>query len=75
MSVINALEAAGRNVTRESLVDALEKLNFKPDITAGPIVFGKDRRDGLRDVFVIKFDGKTQTPQPGIYSWNGKDGS
>jgi branched-chain amino acid transport system substrate-binding protein len=75
MSVINALEAAGRDVTRESLVDALERLNFKPDILAGPIVFGKDRRDGLRDIFVIKFDGKTQTPQPGIYSWNGKDGS
>jgi branched-chain amino acid transport system substrate-binding protein len=75
MAVINALEAAGRNVTRESLVDALENLNFKADIMAGPIAFGKERRDGLRDVFVVKFDGKTQTPQPGIYSWNGKDGS
>jgi branched-chain amino acid transport system substrate-binding protein len=72
--VLAALEKAGKNLTRESFVAAMEQVSVKPDIMAGEERFGPDRRDALRDVFVIRFDGKKQTVMPGIYTWNGKDG-
>ncbi len=74
MAVVEALEKAGRNLTRESFVAAMESLDFKPEILAGPLQFGKDRRDGMRSGFVVKYDGKTQKMMPGVYTWNGKDG-
>ena len=52
----------------------MDQMNAQFDIMAGPIVFNKDRRDGLRDVFVVKFDGKKEQAMPGVYSWNGEDG-
>jgi hypothetical protein len=54
-------------------VAAMEALDFKPEILAGPIQFGKDRRDAMRSGFVVKYDGKTQKMMPGVYTWNGKD--
>jgi branched-chain amino acid transport system substrate-binding protein len=74
MAVTAALEKAGRNLTRESLVAAMESLDFKPEIMAGPLQFGPDRRDAMRSGFVVKYDGKTQKMMPGVYTWNGKDG-
>ena len=74
MAVAAALEKAGRNLTRESFVAAMESLDFKPEIMAGPLQFGKDRRDAMRSGFVVKYDGKTQKQMPGVYTWNGKDG-
>ena len=74
LATIAALEKAGRNVTRESFVAAMESLDIKPEIMAGPIKFGPDRRDGLRHMLVIKYDGKTQKAMPGVYSWDGKSG-
>ena len=74
MAVAAALEKAGRDLTRESLVAAMESLDFKPEIMAGALKFGKDRRDAMRSGFVVKYDGKTQTMMPGVYTWNGKDG-
>ena len=73
MAITAALEKAGRNLTRESFVAAMESLDFKPEILAGPIQFGKDRRDAMRSGFVVKYDGKTQKMMPGVYTWNGKD--
>lgn len=73
MAITAALEKAGRNLTRESFVAAMEALDFKPEILAGPIQFGKDRRDAMRSGFVVKYDGKTQKMMPGVYTWNGKD--
>ena len=73
MAVAAALEKAGRNLTRELFVAAMESLDFKPEILAGPIQFGKDRRDAMRSGFVVKYDGKTQKMMPGVYTWNGKD--
>lgn len=74
MSITRALEAAGRDVTREKVVDALEKLNFNSEVTAGPTAFSPTRRDAYRASVFIKFDGKTHQLMPGVYEWNGKDG-
>lgn len=74
LAVIAALKKAGRNLTRESFVAAMESLDFKPDILAGPIQFGSERRDAVRDMLVVKYDGKTQRVMPGVYSWDGKLG-
>jgi len=74
ISITTALEKAGRNLTRESFIQAMESLDFKPEVLAGAIQFGPARRDGLRDMLIVKFDGKAQTVMPGVYTWNGKDG-
>jgi branched-chain amino acid transport system substrate-binding protein len=75
VTIIAALEKAGRNLTRERFVDAMETLDLKHEVVAGPIRFGPGRRDAIRDNVVVKFDGKTQKVMPGIYTWNGKDGN
>jgi branched-chain amino acid transport system substrate-binding protein len=75
MTVIAALKNAGKTLTRGSFIDALNQINEKFDIMSGPIVFNKDRRDGLRDIFVIRFDGVEERVEPGLYSWNGTDGT
>jgi branched-chain amino acid transport system substrate-binding protein len=75
VAIIAALERAGPNLTRERFVDAMETLEVKHEVMAGPIKFAPGRRDAIRDVNVVKFDGKTQTVMPGIYSWNGMDGN
>jgi branched-chain amino acid transport system substrate-binding protein len=74
MAVTRALEKAGRNVTRESFIDALETVDFDSEVVAGPIAFAKDRRDGHRASIFVKFDGKSHKLMPGVYLWNGKDG-
>ena len=74
MAVTRALEKAGRDVTRERFVDALETVVFDSEVMAGPIAFAADRRDGDRASIFIKFDGKVHTLMPGVYSWNGRDG-
>jgi branched-chain amino acid transport system substrate-binding protein len=74
MSIVRALDKAGRDVTRESFIDAMETLDFDTGVLAGPIAFAKDRRDGHRASIFIKFDGKSYTLMPGVYYWNGKDG-
>lgn len=71
MAVTRALEAAGRNLTRESFVEAMEKVNFDSGVVAGPIAFGKERRDAMRGQVIVKFDGKSTTLQPGVYVWEG----
>jgi branched-chain amino acid transport system substrate-binding protein len=75
IAVITALEKAGRNLTRESFLEAMETLDFKPEMLVGSIKFAPNRRDGLRSNVVVKFDGKTQKVMPGVYTWNGKDGN
>jgi branched-chain amino acid transport system substrate-binding protein len=74
MAVTRALEKAGKDVTRESFIDALETVNFDSEVIAGPTAFAKDRRDGARSSLFIKFDGKTHTLMPGVYTWDGKAG-
>jgi branched-chain amino acid transport system substrate-binding protein len=74
MAVTQALEKAGKDLTREKFIDAMETLQFESGVLAGPNAFAKDRRDGYRSSIFIRFDGKTHTLMPGVYSWNGKDG-
>ena len=74
MAVAAALENAGRNLTRKSFVAAMEGLNIRPEIMAGPIQFGPGRRDGMRSGFVVKYDGTAQKMMPGVYTWDGKAG-
>ena len=74
MAVAAALEKAGRNLTRESFVAAMESLDFQPEIMVGPLQYGPNRRDAMRSGVVIKYDGKTQKQMPGVYTWDGKAG-
>ncbi|MFI4986119.1 MAG: ABC transporter substrate-binding protein [Alphaproteobacteria bacterium] len=74
LAVVAALEKAGRDLTREGLIQALEQLDLNTDLLPEPLRFGPDRRDALRGIYVVRFDGKTQKVMPGVYSWNGKDG-
>ena len=75
LAVIDTLQRMGRDLTREKFVDAMEKLNLNADVMTGPLQFAPGRRDALRSVVVVKFDGKTQKAMPDIYTWNGKDGN
>lgn len=75
LAVVATLQKAGRDLTRESFVQTMEQLDLKNDLQPEPLRFGPDRRDALRGVYVIKYDGKTQKVLPGVYSWNGKDGT
>jgi branched-chain amino acid transport system substrate-binding protein len=74
MAVTRALEKAGRDLTRENFIDALETVDFDTGVIAAPVAFGKDRRDGSRGSIFVKFDGKTHTLMPGVYLWDGKAG-
>jgi branched-chain amino acid transport system substrate-binding protein len=75
MAVTRALEKAGRNVTRETFIDALETVDFDSEVVAGPIAFAKNRRDAHRASIFVKFDGKTgHKLMPGVYFWDGKEG-
>jgi len=74
MAVTRALEKAGRDLTREKFVDAMESLEFDTGVLAGPIAFAKDRRDAHRAAMFVKFDGRSHKLLPRKYFWNGKDG-
>jgi branched-chain amino acid transport system substrate-binding protein len=74
LMTVAALEKAGRNLTREAFIDALESMQMETGVMAGPVAFAKDRRDGSRASIFVKFDGKSHTLMPGVYTWNGKDG-
>ena len=71
MLVTAALEKAGRDLTREKFIAAAESLNMENGVSAGPIGFAPNRRDGLRASAFVKFDGKTETVMPGVYTWDG----
>jgi branched-chain amino acid transport system substrate-binding protein len=75
LAVVDTLQRMGKDLTREKFVDAMEKLNLNSDLMTGPLQFSATRRDALRTVEVVKFDGKSQKVMPDYYSWNGKDGN
>ncbi len=75
LSIVDTLQRMGRELNREKFVETMEKLNLKTDTMTGPLQFGPGRRDALRSVVVIKYDGKTQKVMPGLFTWNGKDGT
>lgn len=73
-AITAALEKVGRDLTREKFVDAMEQLEIDTGVAAGPIGFAKDRRDALRTLKIVKFDGVKTELMPGNFAWNGKDG-
>lgn len=75
MAITRAIEKAGRDLTREKFIAAMDQTNFDSEVLAGPSTFGPDRRDGYRSSIFIKFDGKKYTLMPGTYTWNGVDGA
>jgi branched-chain amino acid transport system substrate-binding protein len=68
MVVVNALKAAGPNPTREGVADALAHENFDSHVMAGPIVFTPTNHAGQSGAIYQKFDGKTLTRVPGVFS-------
>ncbi|UOM36561.1 ABC transporter substrate-binding protein [Acuticoccus sp. I52.16.1] len=70
MAVVKALELAGRDLTREKFVDALEQVDFDSGIMVSHIKFGPDRRDAMRGQVVLKYDGETLTRMPDVYEWD-----
>ena len=75
LSVVDTLQRMGKDVSREKFVETMEKLDLKTDTMTGPLQFGPGRRDALRSVVVVKYDGVTQKVMPGVFHWNGKDGN
>ena len=71
MAVTKALQKAGRDLTREKFIDAMETLDLDSGIMVGRIKFGPHRRDAMRGQVIMKFDGKTNTLMPGVYEWDG----
>ena len=54
---INALKMAGRNLTRENFVQALEKTkNLDLEGLASPVTFGPSRRYSASSVMIVKMD-------------------
>jgi len=66
--IVNALKVAGRDLTREKFVDALEQTNLDTGITAGPIVFTPTEHAGQKTTIFMKFDGENETLLPGAYT-------
>ena len=56
MAVTRALEKAGRDVTRESFIDALETVDFDSEVVAGPDHFrtGSARRPSRIDLRQVR---------------------
>jgi branched-chain amino acid transport system substrate-binding protein len=69
-AVVKALDGAGRELTREKFIDALEKVRFVSPELAAPVAFGPDRHDSLRGQIIVKFDG-TASEVVGQYEWDG----
>ncbi len=68
MAIVNALEEAGPQPTREKFLAAMSKMKFDSGVMAGPIEFGPDDHAAQESAIYLKFDGSTQTLIPGAYS-------
>jgi ABC-type branched-subunit amino acid transport system substrate-binding protein len=56
--LIEALKRAGRDLSREGLVDQLESLNGFATGSAPPLTFGPARRLGARGAYVMRIEGR-----------------
>jgi len=68
MAVVNALKAAGPDLTREKFLEAMSHTNFDSGVMAGPIVFTPTDHAAHKSAIYLKFDGDTQTIIPGTYA-------
>jgi ABC-type branched-subunit amino acid transport system substrate-binding protein len=63
---VEGLKRAGRNLTRESYVEAMETLkNFVPEKLTAPITFGPNRRHGANAVRLMKAEKGNLVPLTG----------
>ncbi len=67
MEVVNALKAAGPDLTREKVLAAMSTLKFDTGILGGPIEFRPNDPAGNRRTTYEKFDGVTHQMLPGAY--------
>jgi branched-chain amino acid transport system substrate-binding protein len=67
MVVVNALKAAGPDLTREKVRAAMSTLKFDTGILGGPIEFRPNDPTGNRRTTYEKFDGVTHQMLPGAY--------
>ncbi len=67
MAVVNALQAAGPNPTREKVLTALSHTKFDSGVMAGPIELTATDHAGQKSAIYLKFDGEKMTVVPGTY--------
>lgn len=67
MTVVNALKAAGPQLTREKFLDALAHTNFDSKVMAGPIELTPTDHAAQKSAIYFKFDGENKTVVPGSY--------
>jgi branched-chain amino acid transport system substrate-binding protein len=67
MTVVNALKAAGPDLTREKFLTALSQTKFDSGVMAGPIELTATDHAGQKSAIYLKFDGEKQTLVPGAY--------
>jgi len=63
-ALIEALRRAGRDVSREKLVDRLESLRAFPTGYVPPLTYGPTRRLGARGAYVMRLDLKEKRLMP-----------
>ncbi|OUL99699.1 receptor [Variovorax sp. JS1663] len=67
MAVVNALKAAGPQLSREKFLDAMSKTKFDSKVMAGPIELTPTDHAGQKSAIYLKFDGENKTPVPGSF--------
>lgn len=67
MAVVNALKAAGPQLTREKFLTALSQTKFESGVMAGPIELTPTDHAGQKSAIYLKFDGEKSTVVPGTY--------
>ncbi|MCA0241598.1 MAG: ABC transporter substrate-binding protein [Proteobacteria bacterium] len=67
MTVVNALKAAGPQLTREKFLAALAQTKFDSGVMAGPIELTATDHAGQKSAIYLKFDGENKTLVPGTY--------
>ena len=67
MTVVEALRAAGPQLTREKFLTALTKINIDSKVMAGPIVLTETDHAAQKSSIYLKFDGENKQAVPGSY--------
>lgn len=68
MTVVNALKAAGPQLTREKFLKAVSQTNFDSKVMAGPIVLTETDHAAQKAAIYLKFDGDTTSALPGTFA-------
>lgn len=70
IAIVEALKAAGRDLTREKFMEQMDKINIDTGIMAAPTKWEPGRRDSNRGQIIVKFDGDKVTKVGGPYIWD-----